>query len=106
MDVFYGLPEWFVFLVLLGFMVVACETGYRLAIRSRSAAQTKALVPTITGSVLALLGLLLGFTMSMAVSRYDARCRLVLDSFKFFMSTFGQPRARGLTMLGAAVAWR
>ena len=88
MDVFYGLPEWLVAIFLLGFMVAACETGYRLGLRSRSAEQTKPLVPTITGSVLALLALLLGFTMSMSVSRYDARRRLVLEEANAIMDAY------------------
>lgn len=88
MDVFYGLPEWLTSLFLLGLMMAACETGYRLGLRSGSAEKTKALVPTITGSVLALLGLLLGFTMSMSVSRYDARRRLVLEEANAIMDAF------------------
>jgi hypothetical protein len=78
-DVFYGMPEWLVALFFLGLMVATCEIGYRMGLRSRAAEKTKALVPTITGSILALLGLLLGFTMSMSVSRYDVRRRLVLE---------------------------
>ena len=79
MDLFYGMPEWLVALLFFGLMVAECEIGYRMSLRSRAAEKTQALVPTITGSILALLGLLLGFTMSMSVSRYDARRRLVLE---------------------------
>lgn len=76
---FYGMPEWLVALVFLALMVAACEIGYRMGLRSKAAEKTRALVPVITGSILGLLGLLLGFTMSMSVSRYDARRRLVLE---------------------------
>jgi hypothetical protein len=76
---FYGIPEWLVGLLFLALMVVACESGYRLGLRSRAAEKTRALVPTVSGSILALLGLLLGFSMSMSVSRYDTRRRLVLE---------------------------
>jgi hypothetical protein len=76
---FYGMPEWLVALLFLGLMVAACEIGYRMGLRSRAAEKTQALVPIITGSILGLLGLLLGFTMTMSVSRYDARRRLVLE---------------------------
>jgi hypothetical protein len=79
MDVFYGMPEWLVALLFFGLMVVECEIGYRIGLRSTVGEKTKSLVPTITTSILALLGLLLGFTISMSVSRYDARRRLVLE---------------------------
>lgn len=76
---FFGMPEWFVGLLFLALMVVACEAGYRLGLRSNAAEKTRAMVPTVTGSILALLGLLLGFSMSMSVSRYDTRRRLVVE---------------------------
>jgi hypothetical protein len=76
---FHGMQEWLVALLFLGLMVAASEIGYRLGLRSRAGEKTQALVPVITGSILGLLGLLLGFTMSMSVSRYDARRRLVLE---------------------------
>ena len=66
-------------LLFLALMIVACETGYRLGLRSKAAEKTRALIPTIASSILALLGLLLGFSMSMSVSRYDTRRRLVLE---------------------------
>jgi hypothetical protein len=75
----YGIHEWLIGLLFLALMVVACETGYRLGLRSKAAEKTRALVPTVAGSILALLGLLLGFSMSMSVSRYDTRRRLVLE---------------------------
>lgn len=76
---FYGMPGWLVALFFLGWMIAACEIGYRMGLRSPAGEKTRALVPIITGSILGLLGLLLGFTMSMSVSRYDARRRLVLE---------------------------
>jgi hypothetical protein len=78
-DVFYMMPEWVVAILFFGLMVAASEIGYRMGLRSRTAEKTKTLVPVITGSILALLGLLLGFTVSMSVGRYDARRRLVLE---------------------------
>ena len=76
---FYGAPEWLMGLLFLGLMAVACETGYRLGLRSKAAEKTRALVPTIAASILAILGLLLAFTMSMSVSRYETRRLLVLE---------------------------
>jgi uncharacterized membrane protein len=87
-DTLYWTPEWLVALLFVGLMVMACETGYALGLRSRAAEKTKAMVPTIAASILALLGLLLGFTMSMSVSRYDSRRRLVLEEANALMSAY------------------
>ena len=78
-DGFFGLPEWLMIFLFLSVMVAVCETGYRLGRRSRAEEKTKAMVPIVAGSILAIMGLLLGFTMSMSVSRYDGRRLLVLD---------------------------
>ena len=87
-ETFYGMPEWLVAVLFLGLLAAACETGYALGLRSRAAEKTKAMVPTIAGSILALLGLLLGFTMSMSVSRYDTRRRLVLEEGNAIMAAY------------------
>jgi hypothetical protein len=78
-DGFFGLPEWLMIVLFLGVMVAASETGYRLGRRSRAEEKTKALVPIVVASILGIMGLLLGFTMSMSVSRYDGRRRLVVE---------------------------
>lgn len=90
---FHGLPEWLTWLLFLCAMVVACETGYIMGLRSRAAEKTRTLIPTITGSILALLGLLLGFTMSMSVSRYDVRRRLVLEEANAINGAYLQVQA-------------
>ena len=78
-DSFLGLPEWLLTLLFLIAMAVTCEIGFRLGRRARVEEKTKALVPMLAGSILAIMGLLLGFTMSMSVSRFDTRRRLVLE---------------------------
>jgi hypothetical protein len=78
-DGFFGLPEWLLIVLFLSVMVAVCETGYRLGRRSKAEEKTKELVPIVVGSILAIMGLLLGFTMSMSVSRYDGRRLLVLN---------------------------
>lgn len=87
-DTLYETPEWLAVLLFLGLMVTACETGYGLGLRSRAAEKTKAMVPTVAASILGLLGLLLGFTMSMSVSRYDSRRRFVLEEANALMSAY------------------
>jgi len=92
-DTLYGMSEWLVALLFLSLMVMACETGYALGLRSRAAEKTKAVVPTIAASILALFGLLLGFTMSMSVSRYDSRRRLVLEEANAIMAAYQRAQA-------------
>jgi hypothetical protein len=62
-------------------MLAATEAGFRLGRRSepQTSDKTKSSVSTVEAAMLGVLGLLLGFTMSMAVSRFEARKQLVLD---------------------------
>ena len=62
-------------------MMAAAEAGFRIGRNAdaRTAEKTKAQISVLEGSVLGVLGLLLGFTMSMAVSRFEVRKQLVLD---------------------------
>ena len=67
--------------VLAALLLGAVELGFRLGSAHRSDSDDRAGVAltTIIGALLGLLALLLGFTFSMAVSRYDARRRLVVE---------------------------
>src|SRR5262249_56030284 len=78
-DTFGGLPGWFIMLVFLASMVVASEVGYVWGARSTLEEKTQQVFPTVFAAVLAVLGLLLGFTVSMAVTRYDTRRILLLE---------------------------
>ena len=77
----YGINEIMIFLVFLALMLAVTEIGFRLGRKSEASTpdRTKPLVSTIEAAMLAVLGLLLGFTMSMAVTRFEARKQLVLD---------------------------
>jgi hypothetical protein len=77
----YGTNEIIIFLVFFALMLTATEIGFRLGRRSEAntPAQTKPLVATVEAAMLGVLGLLLGFTMSMAVTRFEVRKQLVLD---------------------------
>jgi hypothetical protein len=62
-------------------MLAATEIGFRLG-RGRQAstpANTKLQVSTVGATLLGVLALLLGFTMTMAVSRFDVRRQLLVD---------------------------
>jgi len=62
-------------------MLSAIEVGFRLGHRSEANTpeNTKSQISTVVAAILGVLGLLLGFTMSMAVSRFEVRKQLVLD---------------------------
>jgi heme/copper-type cytochrome/quinol oxidase subunit 3 len=77
----YGTNEHIIFAIFFAFMLTAAEIGLRLGQRSGAniPEKTKSLVSTVEAAILAVLGLLLGFTMSMAVTRFEARKQLVLD---------------------------
>ena len=66
----------------LGFaicMSVAIESGFRLGRRSSASADQRVNIHAVEAAILVILALLLGFTMSMAVSRFETRRQLILD---------------------------
>jgi hypothetical protein len=72
--------ELLVFGLLLVLMFVASEVGFQLARRFHVAGEAPSSeVPAIQGAVLGLLALLLGFTFSLAMSRFEARKELIRD---------------------------
>ncbi len=62
-------------------VLVAAEVGFRLGRKSeaRTPMQTKSPISTVAAAVLGFLALLMGFTMAMAVSRFEVRRQLVLE---------------------------
>jgi len=77
----YGTNEIVIYLVFFALMLAATEAGFHLGRRSEDSTpdKTKSHVSTVEAGILGVLGLLLGFTMSMAVSRFEVRKQLVLD---------------------------
>jgi hypothetical protein len=90
MDPIYGVSEWLVMLVVLATLLGASEFGFRFGRRScaKTDQDMKSWITTVAASVLGMLGLLLAFTMSMAVTRYDARRLLVLDEANAIGTSF------------------
>ena len=86
----YGTNEFIVYSVFFILMLIATEGGFRLGQKSEAstADKTKSQVSTVETAILAVLGLLLGFTMSMAVSRFEARKQLVLDEANAIGTSF------------------
>jgi Protein of unknown function (DUF4239) len=73
--------QWRVFFIVLGLLLVSAEWGFHVGLRLHRTKDEarKWQLGGIQGAVLALLGLLLGFTFAMSTSRYEARGDLVLQ---------------------------
>ncbi len=68
-------------LAFIALMLGSIETGFRLGRNTKSKFDdnTRSNVLTIAAAILGVLGLLLGFTLSMAVTRFEIRKQLVLE---------------------------
>ena len=80
-ELFYSRSETLIAVVLFAFLLLFAEVGFGLG-RSRSTQfheAVKSQVGTIQGAILGILGLLLGFSFAMAVSRFDMRKQLVIE---------------------------
>lgn len=77
----YGIDAWLIAGALLVAMLLVIEAGYRFgrAHEREEPATAKAHVNAIQASLLGILALLLGFTFSSALARYDARSTAVVD---------------------------
>lgn len=81
LDFLYGTDAWIIQVLFLGLMLAGVETGFRLGRRTagKTDEQIKPQISVVEGSLVGVLGLLLAFTMSMAVSRFEQRKQLVLE---------------------------
>jgi hypothetical protein len=70
-------PLWLIFLLSLGFMFGAIELGRWLGGRAR--VEKSDTITMLVGALLGLLALLMGFTFSVALSRFEARLDAVLE---------------------------
>ncbi len=80
-DFFYGLSSWTITLSLLALMLLAMEAGSRVGRRSQgtSNAESRSQISTVLTSLLGILALLLGFTFSIALDRYNGRSLAVVN---------------------------
>lgn len=76
-----GINEVILFLGFFALLLAATEVGLRLGRKSEAntSDKTKAVVEIVEAAILGILALLLGFTMSMTLSRFEVRKQLVLD---------------------------
>lgn len=77
----YQQSEVLIALTLLGFLALAGEIGYRVARRGsqRYDESTRSQIVSIQAAILGLLSLILGFTFSMALSRFEYRKQMVVE---------------------------
>jgi len=74
-ELLYDVKLWLILVASIGFFLLATEAGFLLGRRRQSTTGDHAIsqIYTIQAAALGLLALLLGFTFSMAMSRYDTR---------------------------------
>ena len=77
---FYRLDLRVIFLLTIALFALATEVGFRLGrwVKAKVPESAKSHIGTLEAAVLALLGLMLGFSFAMSLSRYDIRRDLVL----------------------------
>jgi hypothetical protein len=101
-----GLHWWLFGVLLLVVMRVALEIGFRMGRRSRARneADTKPWIAAVEGALFGVLALLLGFTVSMAVSRFDTRRVLLLQEANAIGTVYWRtqlvPAPEGSEMVG------
>lgn len=80
-DFFYGLSSSTIAFALLALMLLAIEAGYRVGLRRQAATAEKAReqIGTVQASLLGVLALMLGFTFSIALDRYNSRSLAVVN---------------------------
>jgi hypothetical protein len=80
-DFLYSANEILIYVEFFVLLLAASEAGFRLGRKSeaRTPDKTKSQISAVEGAILGVLGLLLGFTMSMAVTRFEARKQLLVD---------------------------
>ncbi len=76
---FYLIDHRLIALLMLAALLAACEGGYRLGLAREGAPDSlRALMSGTGAAMLGLLGLLLGFALSMAIARWDTRRDVII----------------------------
>jgi hypothetical protein len=77
---FHLTNHWLIALASLAVLIAAIEIGYRSGIRKRGMPDSDRSLMSGTGAaMLGLMGLLLGFTLSMGIGRWDDRRAIIID---------------------------
>ena len=93
-ELLYRVSEPLIAIVMLVLLLLATEFGYWKGFKSRERISEAARSPisTISGGTLGLLALLLGFSFSMALSRYELRTHLVMEESNAIGTTYLRSR--------------
>src|SRR5271170_5954779 len=80
-SLFYRINEVVINWLFFALMLMATEVGFRLGrkLETRTPENVKSQISTVEAAILGILALLLGFTVSMAVFRFETRKQLVLE---------------------------
>lgn len=78
-DLIFHFRPWLSGIALAACMILAAETGFRAGRKSSLNVEQKADIRMVQAAILGVLGLLLGFTVSMSVVRFDSRRLLTVD---------------------------
>jgi len=79
-DIFYLIDHRLIAAVMVVLLLLACEIGYRLGLAKQGSPESlRTLMTGIGGAMLGLLGLLLGFALTMAISRWDERRDIIIE---------------------------
>jgi hypothetical protein len=77
---FDAASQWLIAGVFLALMVAASEAGFRVgSANKRTSDATKSQISNLQACIIGVLGLLLGFSLAMAVSRFEFRKQLVVE---------------------------
>ena len=89
-EMLYSVSQWWLCAGAILVFLIAAEGGFQLGRRTRSSIDetARAQINTIQAAVLGLLALLLAFTSSMALSRFEVRKGLVLDESSAISTTY------------------
>ncbi len=80
-ELLYGQSSVVIAVALFCAIILVNEVGYRIGrfVQSRTDKEVKELTGSIQASILGLLALLLGFTFSMSIQRYDSRSMALIE---------------------------
>jgi hypothetical protein len=94
LDLLYAADSWVIHAVFVLLMIGGIEMGFRLGRRAgaREGGRAKAQISVVEASLVGVLGLLLGFTMSMALSRFEARKAIVLEEANAISTSYLRTR--------------
>lgn len=80
-DIIYNQNSILIVIILFVAMLIAIESGYRLGVKSKKLANPsyKSHIESVQSSLLGILALLIAFTFSIALQRFDSRSEAVVD---------------------------